>query len=62
VGVTELASYEEVRRTQLEAAVNELAAQADVVIDGLLANRGRCVSVQAASRLGLVGGEPERLC
>jgi adenylosuccinate synthase len=58
--VEELASYEEVRANATEAAVDELAAQADVVIDTARATEDD-VFIRAASGLGLTGGEPERL-
>lgn len=58
--VVELASYQEVRANATEAAVDELAAQADVVIDTARATEDD-VFVSAASRLGLTGGESVRL-
>ena len=56
----ELSTYGAVRANATEAAVDELAAQADVVIDTARATEDD-VFVRAASRVGLTGHEPERL-
>jgi adenylosuccinate synthase len=58
--VAELASYEAVRENATEAAVGELAAQADVVIDTARATEAD-VFARAVSHLGLTAREPERL-
>jgi adenylosuccinate synthase len=58
--VEELPSYDAVRANATEAAVDELAEQADIVIDTSRATEDD-VFVRAASGLGLTGREPERL-
>lgn len=58
--VEELASYEAVRANPTEAAVDSLAAQADVVIDTSRATQDDVLAL-AASHLGLTAREPERL-
>jgi adenylosuccinate synthase len=58
--VAELASYGAVRENATEAAIGELAAQADVVIDTARATEAD-VFARAVSHLGLTAREPERL-
>lgn len=58
--VEELTSYDAVRVNATEAAVDELAAHADVVIDTARATEDD-VFARAASHLGLTAREPERV-